>query len=263
MVKIPRIHSTLQGFRILIFFFIITRIFYYFIGIRFDITPLYWFFQFIDPLLLKTELLKSVLYLHTQPPGFNLFLGLIIKLANNSEVLIFTLAYQMIGLIMVLSLYTILRKLAVPLRITLPLTMFFAISPPVIFLENWLFYTYPATCLLALSLIFLNNYFDKRAYTHLFFFFSTIALIVLTRSLFHPIWFIITLVGIVAYDRHNAKRIILCALLPLLIISAVHVKNYVLFKQVGLSSWFGMNLAKMTLTVPLEKNIFKQFWSSC
>ena len=253
MVKIPRIHSTLQGFRILIFFFIITRIVYYFMGIRFDITPLYWFFQFIDPLLLKTELLKSILYLHTQPPCFNLFLGLIIKLANNSEVLIFTLAYQMIGLIMVLSLYTILRKLAVPLRITLPLTMFFAISPPVIFLENWLFYTYPATCLLALSLIFLNNYFDKRAYTHLFLFFSTIALIVLTRSLFHPIWFIITLVGIVACDRHNAKRIILCALFPLLIIGAVHVKNYVLFKQVGLSSWFGMNLAKMTLTVPLEK----------
>lgn len=253
MVKIPRIHSTKHGFLILLFSFIITRIFYYLIGIRFDITPLYWFFQFIDPQLLQTELLKSILYLHTQPPGFNLFLGSIIKLANNNEALAFALTYQAIGLIMILSLYLVLRKLAIPLRIALPLTMFFAISPPVILLENWLFYTYPVTCLLVLSVIFLNYYLDEHIYTYLFLFFSTLSLIVLTRSLFHPIWFIIILIGVIAYNRDNAKRIILCALFPMLVIGSVYVKNYVFFKQVGLSSWFGMNLAKMTLTVPWDK----------
>jgi len=253
MVKIPRIHSTKHGFLILLFSFILTRIFYYLIGIRFDITPLYWFFQFIDPQLLRTELLKSILYLHTQPPVFNLFLGSIIKLANNSETLAFALTYQAIGLIMILSLYLILRKLAIPLRIALPLTIFFAISPPVILLENWLFYTYPVTCLLVLSVIFLNYYLDEHISTYLFLFFCTLSLIVLTRSLFHPIWFIIILIGLIAYNRNNAKRIILCALFPMLVIGAVYVKNYVFFKQVGLSSWLGMNLAKMTLTVPLEK----------
>jgi hypothetical protein len=253
MVKIPKIHSTKHGFIILIFFFILSRIFYYLIGIRFDITPLYWFYQFIDPQLLKFELFKSILYLHTQPPVFNLCLGLILKISNNHEVLAFTLIYQIIGLLLVLNLYILMRKLNISLFLALAIAIFFTISPPVIFFENWLFYTYPITFLVLISTVVLHSYIERQRTSNLLLFFSISALVVLTRSLFQPLWFITILIGLAIYDRGNLKRIFLCALFPLLLIGIVHFKNYVIFKQTNLSSWLGMNLAKMTMTIPLEK----------
>ena len=111
MVKIPKILSIKHGFFILLFFFILSRVFYHLIGIRFDATPLYWFYQFIDPQLLKLELFKSILYLHTQPPVFNLLLGLIMKISNNHEVLAFAIVYQITGLLLVFNLYILMRKL--------------------------------------------------------------------------------------------------------------------------------------------------------
>lgn len=253
MVRIPKIHSTRHGSIILIFFFIASRIFYYLIGIRFDITPLYWFYQFIDPQLLKSELFNSIMHLHTQPPVFNLFLGLILKISSNHELLAFTIIYQIIGLLLALSLYILMRKLKISLFLALLVSIFFTMSPPAILLENWLFYTYPITFMILISTVLLHSYFEKQRTSHLVMFFSVNALIVLTRSLFHPLWFVIILIGLIIYDRGNSKRIFLCALLPLLFIGALYVKNYIIFKQTTLSSWFGMNLAKMTMTIPLEK----------
>lgn len=252
-MRLPKIRSTKNGFFVIVIFFILSRIFYYLIGIRFDITPLYWFYQFIDPQLLKLKLLESILYLHTQPPVFNLFLGLILKIFNKYELFAFTAIYQIIGLLLAVNLYLVLKKLRVSLIIALLITMFFTISPPVIFMENWLFYTYPVALLILLSTVFLYLYLEKHMVKYLLLFFSSIALIVLTRSLFHPFWFIIILVGLIIYDKSNIKRIILCALFPMLLIGVFHIKNYLIFKQTNLSSWFGMNLAKMTMTIPLEK----------
>jgi hypothetical protein len=52
--------------------FVVSRIAYYLLGVRFDARPILTFFQFIDPELLKHRLLESLYYLHIQPPGFNL-----------------------------------------------------------------------------------------------------------------------------------------------------------------------------------------------
>ena len=57
--------------------FAISRAAYYAAGVRFDITPLDKFFQIADPLLLRTRLFETLLYLHTQPPGFNLMIGVV------------------------------------------------------------------------------------------------------------------------------------------------------------------------------------------
>ena len=46
------------------------------LGVRFDTTPLSWFWQYLDVTLLRGRLAESLLYLHCQPPLFNLFLGI-------------------------------------------------------------------------------------------------------------------------------------------------------------------------------------------
>lgn len=238
---------------ILFLFFVISRLFFYLIGIRFNTSPLYWFFQFLDPHDLRSHLLQSIFFLHSQPPGFNLFLGLVLKLASGYEQIVFKTIYMLMGLFMTLSLYVILRKLIIPNGIALLLTMFFSVSPPVIFFENWLFYTYPVTFLLLVSGLLLYNYLNNHNGITIFLFFLILALIVITRSLFHPIWFIIILIGLIVYEKQNVKKILLCALFPFFIIICLFLKNYLVFNQMNLTSWFGMNLIKMTFTVPFEK----------
>ncbi len=44
--------------------------------------------QFLDPALLQHDLLSSLWYLHSQPPLFNLFLGLVLKAALRSRLLL-------------------------------------------------------------------------------------------------------------------------------------------------------------------------------
>ena len=128
-----------HGFLILFLFFIITRIIIHLIGVRFDMTPLYWFYQFLDPQGLTTDLAKSLLYLHIQPPGFNLFLGSVLKFSSGFELPTFKIIYMAMGLGTALTLYSILVRLKIPVILALFSCMFFVISPPVIFFENWLF----------------------------------------------------------------------------------------------------------------------------
>jgi hypothetical protein len=54
--------------------FAFTRISSYFARVRFDASSLPWFWQFIDPALLKTDLAQSRWHLHGQPPAFHLSL---------------------------------------------------------------------------------------------------------------------------------------------------------------------------------------------
>jgi len=242
-----------HGFIILFLFFTITRIIIHLIGVRFDITPLYWFYQFLDPQDLTADLSKSLMYLHIQPPGFNLFLGLVLKFASGFELLTFKIVYMVMGLVATLALYSILVRLKIPAILALFSCMFFAISPPVIFFENWLFYTYPVTLLVVVSCLVLHLYLEKHKWVFLFLFFIILTLIVITRSLFHPIWFIMILIWLIFFEKKNVKKILLCACFPLLIIAGLYIKNYVIFNQTSLTSWFGMNLIKMTFTVPVEK----------
>jgi len=223
------------------------------IGIQFDRTPLDWFYQFLDPLLLKNNLFESIVFLHSQPPGFNIFLGGVLALGKTPSVILFNLLYISMGLITVMLLHALLRYLEVPRTLSLAASIFFMLSPPVILYENWLFYTYPVTMLILLSAFLLYQYLERPRSSTLILFFSTLVLIILTRTIFHTLWFIAIIVWLLYLQRSRSKQILLCALAPFILISAVHTKNMILFQQTGFSSWFGMNIAKMTLTVPLHK----------
>ena len=61
--------------------FVISHIVYYAMGVRFDETSPLTFAQYLDEALLKHNLLESLLYLHSQPPLFNLFLGIVLTIA--------------------------------------------------------------------------------------------------------------------------------------------------------------------------------------
>ena len=174
-----RIIETIKGKiltrRLLLFLtglFLLSRTAYFAVGVRFDDKPLGISWQYLDPELLKSSLLESCFYLHSQPPIFNLFLGIILKIFPGNEKTAFGLIYMLLGLILYLSLFRLSIKLGVSRRVAFILCAVFMISPSSILYENWLFYTLPTCVLLVLSLLFLSKYTDGKNSSHLFLFFQ-------------------------------------------------------------------------------------------
>ncbi|MEE8381690.1 MAG: hypothetical protein V3R78_07440, partial [Thermodesulfobacteriota bacterium] len=59
---------------LIVFIFILSRIIFYYKGGSFLATPIAFAKQYLDPVLLESDLLRSIFYLHSQPPLFNFFL---------------------------------------------------------------------------------------------------------------------------------------------------------------------------------------------
>jgi hypothetical protein len=137
-------------------FFVVSRIFYIGgLGVRFDASSLRWFWQFIEVDLLAHDLWRSVYYLHQQPPLFNLFLGIIIKLFGSYRDLAFQISFLAMGITMAFSLFALMEEMGVKRYIALTITIAATITPGIVAYENWLFYEYPTAmliCLCALAL---------------------------------------------------------------------------------------------------------------
>jgi len=113
----------------LIVIFLISRIGYYAAGVRFDASPLSWFFQYIDPELLRTHFWQSLWYLHSQPPMFNLFLGTALNLFPGYETAVFALCYLVFGLAFTVTLFRLLRGFGVSDIVSGAATAVYVASP--------------------------------------------------------------------------------------------------------------------------------------
>ena len=133
--------------------FVISRLIFHMVGIRFDMTPLDWYPQYIDPPLLRERLLESTYYLHSQPPLFNLFMGAVLKLFPGREAIAFGMAYRALGLALAVSMFLLMRRMRIRTAIAFPLTIAFLLSPPCILFESRLFYAYPLTTFLCVAAI--------------------------------------------------------------------------------------------------------------
>lgn len=101
---------------------------------------------------------------------------------------------------------------------------------------------------LGIAALFLHKFISKWRLRDGIIFFSLGALAILTRSLFHPIWFLGTalLLLLIFKEKYQRKLILISLIIPLLVIGGWYGKNIYLFGVKEGSSWMGMNLAKMT-----------------
>ncbi len=117
-------------------------------GGEFISSPLDFAKQYLDPLLLKNDLMRSLYYLHAQPPLFNAFLGLVLKISSDPA-LSFELVYKTAGVCMPLLFYGILTSLAVRRGAAFIATVIFMFNPTLLLYENLLYYTHlEAFCIL-------------------------------------------------------------------------------------------------------------------
>lgn len=235
--------------------FSISRLAFWLIGVRFDIRPLDSFWQYLDTGILQERLISGLFNLHSQPPGFNLFLGLVLKACPNSPSLCFNLFYILLGFALFCSLYYYLRLSDFSKLSAMCCSLIFIVSPSSILYENWLTYTYPIAAMLTVSAVSLKKFRKTGNERYALLFLLMCACVCLTRSAFHLL-FLIACISFLFIPKvakcRGARRIAAYAIVCVCLVSSVYIKNHVVFGFFGSSSWMGMNIMKI-VTHAMEK----------
>lgn len=222
-------------------------------GLAFDDGPLVWFWQYVDPVLLERDALRSVYYHHAQPPLFNLYLAGVVKTCGGAAPECFAASYHGFGLALHAALFALLLRIGVGRWIALATTLFFAFTPASLLYEHWLFYTYPVATLLVVAAVFVHRSIAGGGRRRdLLVLSAALVAVALTRSLFHLAWLAGGLALVAWPLRARWRRVVACAALPVVLAVGVYAKNAALFGSFSSSSWLGMSVARLAIEpIPL------------
>lgn len=229
----------------------------YALGLRFDASEAAAFWHFIEPELLRDRLVESIYYLHAQPPLFNLWLGVYLKLFGDAMPIAFALTYFALGALLCVQMNALAETLGVSRWLRIIGVAVFCTSPAVLLYENFLLYSYPVAVLLTWSAVRLHRALTTGREADWWVFSAIVTSIVLMRALYHPVWLVAVLgaSGIAtrfagathARPLQRSRSFVRPAMIALAIVGVVLIKNQILFGHASLSSFTGMNLSRVVL----------------
>ncbi len=226
--------------------FVLSRLGYYLAGVRFDARPILHYFQFVDPELLKHRLIQSTYYLHVQPPGWNLYTGIALKLFPHSYPIALHIAQLAMGLAICWLIYYLMRVLGVSRWIAFVLAAWFTVSPGVVLFENYMLYEYVVSFLLVAAAAALWRNAARNSLPCLLLFFVLLLALVFVRNMFHLVYALAILASLAYVSKGRRRSILLAGALPLLVILGLYTKNWILFGSFSGSTWLGMNMNTIT-----------------
>jgi hypothetical protein len=244
--------STRLDYIIVAGLFALSRALYALLGLRFDATTLPGYMQFIDPVLLRDRLLESVWYFHAHPPLLNLFTGIGLKLFGENAEVYFALTFHVLGLAMALAVHILTLRLTGARAAAIVATALLVFSPSFVLYENWLMYTFPSAALLTISALLLHQYLATRDVRWAGAFFTVLAILLLTRSLFHLAWLIAVMVLLAVSLRRWWRQVLFAAAAPLLVVALWYGKNYYYFGAFAASTAAGLGFGNIT-TLMVER----------
>lgn len=215
----------------------------------------------IDERLLREDLARSLYYLHSQPPLFNLFVATVLRSAGD-----FALAYQWLNWAMALALFLLtlglMRRLGVDALPALVLCLVFLLNPNAMWMESAVYYgTLMALLLTAAGYAFLRAL-AEASYAWFVATCLLLGLLALTRAFFSWPWCLLAVCFAAAAFRRVARAatagpstraLVAAALVPCVLVGAFQLKQWRLFGLASGSSWFGCNLTTMTAGMSGEK----------
>jgi hypothetical protein len=224
--------------------FVLTRVFFYLLGVRFFASYDWQHFHDLD--LLQSRLWETLLYTHAFTPFMNLLVGAVLKLAPSHQAAVYQGLFLAAGWLLANCSAYLLAALGVRRWVIVPVIALLMCTPAFVYFENFLHYEFLAATLLALAGVQFHLALTRDAARYWLVFFLNGALITYVRTSFHLVW-LIALVVLALLSRRKQWRVILgSALLPILLVVALYAKNQALFGFFGTSSWFGFNLAIVT-----------------
>lgn len=210
-------------------------------GFKFDMRPLIYFDQTLDPILLRDRLLESLWYCHTQPPVMNFVIGVGLKIFGPSATA-FYLWNAALGLLGAFALYELMRRMRIGAGVSVLFVLLLFLGPTALVSEQQLFYDYPLMACMCVAGLLLHRYATNGSWRDGLLFFGMVAIVALTRSLYHPIWLVGVIAALVLARRAWWRRTVLVGLPALVVVVGWYVKNLVIFGGFFGSSWMGANL---------------------
>jgi len=216
------------------------------LGLRMDYKALFVYWQYLDVESLKHNLLPAVWYDHAQPPFFNLLLGVIVKISGTAAPVVFEVFFKLITLVNCCLLLTILKKVSTNKYIPVVITLAYMLSPGVLIFETELFYTTFISLLMLISTYFLFAFDMKRTMKNSLGIFIPLALLCLTRSMYHLLWLVPVSVITIFYYKNKTgfRQVVIAASIAVFLVTGWYIKNQIIFHSFGSSTWIGMNLAR-------------------
>jgi len=227
--------------------FAMSRLGYYLHGVRFDARPVLHYYQFVDPELLKNRLFESLFYLQVQPPGWNLYIGAVLKFFPRAYPAVFHILYLVLGLEICWATYYLMRTCGVGRWLAFILASWFIVSPGVVLFENYLLYEYLVAFLLLMAAVALVRFAQGERAIWIILFFASLLALVFVRNFFHLVYFAAIAAGLAFLYPRRRRLVLLCAALPLALILGLYAKNWMLVGSFSGSTWIGMNMDVITL----------------
>jgi hypothetical protein len=216
--------------------FIVSRVVLASAGLQFAFS-LDWMWM-ADPLDLRDRLAETLYYFHAFPPGMNLLTGLLLKAspANPGNLAHFLFAATGLGLVNLV--FALGQRLGLPPRVAFAVAALFALLPAEIYFEHLYLYELPITTLLCLTALMFHRALGRSSTSAWLAFFTLCAVIGVTRSTFHLIWFGVMAALALWFTKAGARRqVLIAAVLPLLLLVGVYAKNFALFGEFAASTF--------------------------
>lgn len=205
--------------------------------------------QVLDLEELRRNLGQSLWYQHSQPPLWNLFLGLLLALGVEPGGALLHGAFDAIGLAVGLLTWRVAMHFGAGRWWAALAACLLLASPGFALTIHWLFYDAPVTLGILALLLSLAAAVRRPDLLRLALLAVTAVGLVWLRSAFHLAW-LLGLVGLVLADRSLPRRRLAGALAVALLLAALpYAKNAVVFGTFVSSSWAGMSAQRLTKTM--------------
>ena len=168
-----------------------------------------------------------------------------LKVAGRWADAVFAVTFAAASLALLLGLGRLARSLGAPGWAAAGVAALLALTPGFLVYSHWLFYTLPVATLLVVAACALAEYgrAGRARDAHLFAW--TAAAVILTRSLFHPLWLLGSLALCASLlERRLRRPLVVAAIVPMLLVGGWYAKTYALAGAFAGSSWLGISLSK-------------------
>ena len=230
-------------------------------GVEFDARPVQDSFALVDVDLLRDELVSTIANLHTQPPLFNLAVGLGLQLGPDLALHAFHLAFLGLGLVLSLGVYLALVRLGAGIPTAALATSALVCSPSVFLYESWFHYDYPVAVLLVLAVVALQRYAGRRRPLDAALFLGLLAAVALTRSMFHLAWLVAWAVALAVGARRARPRarmaVAAAAVVSVAAVAGAYANSLRVSGEFASSTTLGISVAKIT-TFQLDDDVRRQ-----
>jgi Dolichyl-phosphate-mannose-protein mannosyltransferase len=226
---------------------VLSRLILYLAGLRFNFS-LDWMWL-SDPADLQNRLLQTIYYFHAFPPGMDLLSGILLKLGGTHAATLAQLTFWLCGLVLVSSLYYLARAVGLSASVSFVASFAFSLLPQAIFFEHLYLYEEPVAALLCLSVALFHAALRRQSWRLWLAFFSVCAVIGVTRSTFHLVWFAAMLGTALWFNPlPGSRRVLITASAPAVVLLSLYIKNLIVFGTFSAFTYGPSSYAHVTVS---------------